>query len=601
MRVLFRSAAVVFGAVAMVLGMGQILGVGLAGANVKPVAAPQSQGHMVYRGKVNLAATAARNGSRGPARGGLYPARRLDPGDLKSEPPATVPAPNPAASTIVPRAGGANGFVGLTTADSAAVNGFDVEPPDQGLCAHRGTVLEAVNLAVRTYSESGKPLTPVLSLNRFFGLPPAVSFSHDHPTFGPFLSDPRCYYDAQTGRWFLTALEISVNPSTGAFGDRSAELIAVSQTSDPTGNYGLFSFGTTNNGGGTPAEPNCPCFGDQPRIGADANGFYISTDSYPITGAFNSNGGELYAISKQGLAAAATGAAPPPSLVAIHVGAENIGGFPANALQPAETPEHGSYAANREYFLNTPDFNGFATMGGAGAKAVVLWTLSNTSSLADASPSITLSHAILPSETYAPPVSAAQKPGPRPLGEAHGSPLAPISVNDDRMQQVEYVNGRLFSSLNTGVGPGGNADRSGVAWFVVTPNGTAGAVSKQGYLAAGEGASLMYPSIGLDQAGLGAMTFSVSGPTYYPSAAYLPFGGPAAASGPIYLNGPGVAPEDGFTCYAATGFGPSCRWGDYSASSSDGNGNIVMGNEMIAATPRDEEANWSTFISTFPR
>ena len=562
---------------------------------------PQSVGHLVYRGTVNLGRTAARAGTSAAVVGGSFPAGRVAPVHAKSAPVASVSVPNPPSTSIVSKTGGAQGFVGLTAADNGALNGFDVEPPDQGLCAHEGVVLEPVNLAVRAYSESGVALTPAVSLNGFFGLPPAVNFSHNPSTFGPFLSDPRCYYDAQTGRWFVTSLEIDVNPYTGNFGFRSSELIAVSQTTDPTGNYGLFSFDTTNDGSdGTPAEPNCPCFGDQPRIGADAHGFYISTDSYPIQGVFNSNGGELYAISKQGLAAAATGSAPLPTPVAIHVGAVPIDGYPANAVQPAETPEGGSYAPNREYFLSTPDFNGFATMGGAGARAVVLWTLSKTSSLASVSPSLTLTDAILPSEGYAPPANAAQKPGPRPLGQSLGAPLPPLSVNDDRMQQVEYLGGRLFSALNTGVGPNGTANRSGVAWFVVTPSGTGGTVSHQGYLATGNGATLLYPAIGLNQAGLGVMTFSVSGPTYYPSAAYVLFNG-TAPSGPIYNNGRGARPEDGFTCYSAEGFGPACRWGDYSAASSDGSGHIVMGDEMIPNTARDALANWGTFLSTLNR
>lgn len=479
------------------------------------------------------------------------------------------------------------------------MNGFDVEPPDQGLCAHSGVVLEAVNLAVRVYAEGGTALSATVSLNDFFALPPAVSSNGKNTTFGPFLSDPRCYYDSQTGRWFLTALEIDVNPYTGALGFRSSELIAVSQTSDPTGTYGLFSLDTTNDGSdGTPAEPNCPCFGDQPRIGADAHGFYISTDSYPIHGVFNSNGGELYASSKQGLAAAATGSAAPPALVAIHVGAIPIDGYPANAVQPAETPEGGSYAPNREYFLSTPDFNGFATMGGAGAKAVVLWTLSNTSTLSSATPLVSLTEAIVPSERYTPPVNARQKPGPRPLGDSLGAPLPPISVNDDRMQQVEYVRGKVYSALNTGIGgASGTARRSAIAWFQVSPSGTGGTVTNQGYLAAAGATSLMYPAIGLTKAGLGVMTFSVSGPTIYPSAAYVPFSG-SPTSTAITVVGPGSAPEDGFTCYAAEGFGPACRWGDYSAASSDGSGHVVVGDEMIPNTARDPLANWGTFITT---
>src|SRR6059058_273144 len=40
--------------------------------------------------------------------------------------------------------------------------------------------------------------------------------------------------------------------------------------------------------------------------------------------------------SKQGLAAAAAGSAPPPPVIAINIGAVIVGGFPANAVQPAE-------------------------------------------------------------------------------------------------------------------------------------------------------------------------------------------------------------------------------------------------------------------------
>ncbi len=567
-----------------------------AAAKAKRAGAPPSVGRLSFLGTVNLAAT-ARSNAASPSAAHFF-SRVGSPLRPKSAPRTAKAAPKPRTSDRLALSTPALGFLGLTAANSSAVNGFPVEPPDQGLCAHNGVILESVNLAARVYTTAGAPLTPTISLNQFFGLAPAVSGSGDAATFGPFISDPRCYYDAQTGRWFMTALEIDVNPSTGALGDRSSELIAVSQSSDPTGSYGLFSVDTTNNGtGGTPAEPHCPCFGDQPRIGADAHGFYISTDSYPIDGSFNSNGGELYAISKQGLAAAATGSTPPLSLVAIHIGAVLIGHFPANAVQPAETPQGGSYAADREYFLSTPDFNGFATMGGAGAKSVVLWTLSNTSTLSSATPALTLTDAILPSERYTPPVNATQKPGPFPLGDSLGAPLAPISVNDDRMQQVEYVGGNLYSALNTGIG-GSSRDRpSGIAWFRVTPSATNGTVTSQGYLAAGKGASLMYPAIGLDTTGRGVMTFSVSGPTIYPSAAYVPFSGRPTTE-TITVVGSGVGPEDGFTCYEAEGFGPACRWGDYSAASSDGSGHVVMGDEMIPAADRDPLANWGTFITT---
>ena len=590
-----RIARVAAAAAAALCVIGVLTAGTAAAAASKVAAAPRTTTHLTFRGTVNLAALAATSSRTSSAKN-----RVGTPLHTKSRPGAAAirtANPTPGSTPLRTLTGPPLGFVGLTTVDSSAVNGFDVEPPDQGLCATANTAMETVNLALAVYTENGMTLLHPVSLNEFFGLAPAVTSNGRTTTFGPFLSDPRCYYDAQTQRWFVTVLEIDVNPVTGDFGHRSSELIAVSQTSDPTGGYGLFSIDSTNDGtNGTPSQPNCPCLGDQPRIGADANGFYISTDSYPIQGLFNSNGGMLYAMSKQGLAAAAAGSAPPPPVIAINIGAVIIGGFPANAAQPAETPQGASYASDREYFLSTPDFNGFATSGGVGASSVVLWTLLNTSSLGSSPSSVTLTDAIVPSEPFTPPVPANQKSGPHPLGESLGDPVEPISVNDDRMQQVQYLKGVVYSSLNTGVGSGGGT-RSGVAWFAVKTNGTNGTMAHQGYLATGNGASLMYPAIGLLKSGRGAMTFSVSGPSNYPSAAYIPFA-TSPTGGVITVLSPGALPEDGFTCYAQFTFGPPCRWGDYSAASSDGNGHIVMGDEMIANTSRDPDANWDTYIST---
>ena len=328
------------------------------------------------------------------------------------------------------------------------------------------------------------------------------------------------------------------------------------------------------------------------------NGFYISDDVYSINNlSANSDGGFLYAISKQGLVnAAASGGQGTPPYVGIWLGAVQIGGYPANAVQPAETPQKATQPSNKEYFLSTPDFNGFATSGGAGASSLVLWTLLNTSTLNSSSPALTLTDAIVPSEPFTPPVNAKQKSGPHPLGQSLGDPVEPISVNDDRMQQVQYLAGHVYSSLNTGVGSGTSA-RSGVAWFNVATSGTNGTVARQGYLATGNGNSLAYPAIGLNPGGLGVMTFSVAGPNVYPSAAYVPFNnGPTGNA--IVVDGPGTLPEDGFTCYPEYTFGPPCRWGDYSAATADGAGHIVTGDEMITNVQRDPIANWDTYIDT---
>ena len=74
-------------------------------------------------------------------------------------------------------------------------------------------------------------------------------------------------------------------------------------------------------------------------------------------------------------------------------------------------------------------------------------------------------------------------------------------------------------------------------------------VTAQGYVRVGN-QNLIYPVIAVNPSGDGYMAFALSGPKYYPSAAYMTFT-PAGPSGNVMIAAPGVAPEDGFTCYAA--------------------------------------------------
>ena len=150
---------------------------------------------------------------------------------------ARVPSshvPRPGALPIVDATGagfdGLNHFDQRTAGTGDYVNTqFSVEPPDQALCVGNGFVVEAVNSAARVRSATGADLSGVVSLSQFWGLAPEV-VRPDGP-FGPFISDPRCYYDPDTGRFFAAELELDTDPATGAFGDHSSTLLAVSKTS----------------------------------------------------------------------------------------------------------------------------------------------------------------------------------------------------------------------------------------------------------------------------------------------------------------------------------------------------------------------------------
>src|SRR5215472_14665076 len=58
-------------------------------------------------------------------------------------------------------------------------------------------------------------LTGAVALNDFFGLAPEIDRNANPTVYGLYISDPRVYFDPQTGRFHLTVLEIDVDPATG--------------------------------------------------------------------------------------------------------------------------------------------------------------------------------------------------------------------------------------------------------------------------------------------------------------------------------------------------------------------------------------------------
>lgn len=501
--------------------------------------------------------------------------------------------PTPATQAVVGPDPGFFGFAGLTHRDQRLAGTgaytntqFSLEPPDQGLCVGNGFVLETVNDALAVYDTSGNRLSGPTAFSQFFGLPPEIVRSNPL-VFGPFLSDPKCYFDPDTQRWFITLLEIATNSSTGAFANNASQLIAVSQTPDPTGGYGLFSFDTTDAG-----NTGCPCFGDQPLIGADTNGFYISTNEFPLhTTGFN--GAQIYAMSKTALAAGTL-----PTVVHFNAGTiptPDSGGI-WKSVQPATSPHFNqdSQAENgTEFFLSALDFFRLND------NRVTVWALTNTASLNALTPSVGLQDVVIASEVYGRPPSAAQKPGPIPLGTAVSGSLERLRANDDRMNQVVFSAGNLWSGVNTIVALNSGI-QDGIAYFAVAPSLGNGVLSAdmtfQGYVAV-NGENVLFPSIGVNSNGEAVAAFTLVGPDFFPSGAYAPLG---ATTGNVRLAGPGAAPEDGFSGYPFFGGNGVARWGDYTAAVADSFGNIWTAVEFIPNLPRTTFANWGTFIGMVP-
>ncbi len=559
-------------------------------------------------------------------------------------PYASLGGANAKGSAVVGSGGIAQGFPGIDIVQQASAGtgeysgtGNGLEPPDQALCVGNGYVVEGVNDALRIFDARGIPLTPPILMNQFYKELPFTTFGATS-----FLADPKCIYDADTRRFFMTMLQADM-PVFGVFG-RAHNLLAVSKTSDPTEEWYLYRFDVTNDGlMGTPLHPTCPCIGDQPLIGADKYGFYISTNEYsdleivpveppPLTKEplarlytlpdFRNGQAQLYAFPKAKLVKGESMPFVELDTADIAVPSTAELGSIWSSLQPAFQPpgDGTSLPANGvEYFLSRTPKVDYST---APSSEIEVWAWTNTASLNSAEPKLELQHTTLKtSDTYTFPDSASQKDGPTPLGDGclpDPCELEKLNANDDRMNQVMLTNGHLWSALNTLLPPinengeGQEIDpRTGIMYFDVKPAIVDGKLTasmvRDGYVNVPR-QSVLFPSIAASPKGPVVMSFSLSGVDHYPSAAWARLDGMAKGEAPlVHISAAGVAPEDGFTGYCVQGIlsnlagqcteGKS-RWGDYSASVVDEHGCIWSGVEYISGLRRLAGAgNWSTFVT----
>ncbi|HXQ62343.1 MAG TPA: hypothetical protein VN796_08410 [Acidimicrobiales bacterium] len=555
---------------------------GVAAATSSPVTVSTFTPNLTLVGSVDLSTLPVTPTHVATAAQGTAPqVDRSAPGGHIADPQAAAHRPKgtvtstPGASTspvTSQNVRGESGFVGLTGPSQAAANGgLDLEPPDQGLCAGGGYVTEFINNALTIYQPDGVQLLPVIP-----------SYAIFKQTSTAFFSDPRCYYDAPTQRWFLQEFIVGTVGKDGKSTSPSLQFLAVSDTADPTGSYSIWSIDTTDT-----STANCPCFGDYDQIGADDNGIYIATDEFAIAGN-GYNGVVLYALSKELIETFSSTGIPPVAfgyrLTQDYFGQPYI-------VSPSETPQGARFAPNTEYFVES---NGDALSD----NHLAVYALTDTSLLAaPAAPGLSATE--VTSEAYAAPFDAKQAPGSRPLGTSVQDPEGQLQADFDAVMQVTSLKGHVYGELNTSTTGGHDA----AAWFILKTKASGSkltaTVVHQGYVAP-QGLSVLYPITALDASGKGDMAFAVSGTTDHPSAAYISYGA-QGPTGPVRIASAGVAPEDSFTCYAAF-VGPSyggCRWGDYSMGVASG-GRVYMATEMIPSASRDYLTNWGTYVWSAP-
>ena len=336
--------------------------------------------------------------------------RRIPRSQSTAAPAATAPPQASAKALSTTSTPLLANFNGVSSRDSAVTNfGQEFEPPDQGLCAGNGFVVEMVNSAYTVYRPNGTVVTGPFNVNGPFD-----------EGLTEFTSDPRCQYDAATHTWFASILFISADNKS------SHEDLAVNSSGDPTTPWTTYRIDTTDTGGKTgPKHPGCPCFGDQPTLGIDSSNVYITTNEFSILGP-QFNGAQIYAIAKSDLI---TPQPQPPSTPAhfVHFDKLSIGGTVAASVQPALTTGN----APAEFFLNSLDPNGTFD------QRIGVWAMTNRGVVATGGKP-TLSSEVISTEAYGVPPQAEQK-GSQTL----------IDSGDDRMQQVQYIGGDVWGALDT--------------------------------------------------------------------------------------------------------------------------------------------------------
>ena len=298
---------------------------------------------------------------------------------------------------------------------------------------------------------------------------------------GDFLSDPKCYWDPVGQRFIQTILEVDApgNFNGAAPFNRTHVLIAVSQTSDPTGKWNLYSLDTSDDGRTAPrrtlAARACRTSRCSAPTGTGCSSTPTSSRTTPASSSTEArftrsdgpaleSGASSVGFDHLNVGTVPTGDANLPFWGSIQ---------PSTSIDPGRGTELLMTGGPEDTFQNNAPLD----------NRIAVWSLTGTGSLGNKKPSVALRHVVLTSETYGLPINtgATQKDGPTPLRDALGDvdPLETINANDSRMNQVVDVDGVLYGGVNTTVTSATGPSRVGIAFFVVTAVGTPGGIVAQ--------------------------------------------------------------------------------------------------------------------------
>jgi hypothetical protein len=419
------------------------------------------------------------------------------------------------------------GFAGVTLVQQVTALGNDqaVTPPDTQIAAGPDSLLEMVNSSGSVWTKSGG-LVKIFDLNSFFPVPAGYTFS-----------DPRVLYDAISGRWFASGVAF-VTPSYG-----SVLVFAVSDTSDPTGTWHVYSADNSSN-----------VTHDQPKIGVSADKVAFSFNDFLNAAFFQ--GASTWVFGK---AAMLAGASSIPGQ-AVGPDSRRVSIVPAIELTSTSTEfmaynnsDCGYSGCNAGY----PSI-GIVALTGDPSIGTLAWSESD------------------------PAIAGTSQP---PAADQPGIPGS-IQTNDDRFLTAVWQNGTLWVDGNDAcTPPGDTAIRPCPRLIQVS---TAGSTVNQNFDLGSTGNDLYYPAVQLDSAGDMYVVYNISSTSQDVSVRLT--GQPTGSAPQFVVPAQTIQAGQGlYTC--------ATRWGDYSGSALDPSNpsSVWLAAEFAGASSTN--CNWATFIS----
>ena len=421
----------------------------------------------------------------------------MPPGAIKKYQPDSLKNSQPSNSVAAASPAALNNFIGLN--DNATTI-----PPDVHGEAGPNHLMVVHNSEFLVSDKAGALITKLSSTAFWSGVSPAGA------------GDPHINYNKYTNRWMMVA-QSNVAAT-------SALLVAVSQTSDPTGNWARYAFDVD--------ATNTNWF-DYPLVGFNQNWLVIAANNFTVA-ASTFAGSQIYIFDMAALSAGA----------AVNFGAN------AQVIQNA-TGQGGSLSPVTVYETGAPTntMNILQTWNGSAAAL-------RLTSLTGNIPSV-----VWNTGTAVFPIGPTPWAGTSGVTNNNSSPQAtePRKINsgDNRMCNTVMVNGKIWGVHHVFL-PQATPDRAAIQWWQLQADGT---VLQNGFIDDGvPDVHRTYPSIAVNTNEEVLIGYSKSTTTGFVSGAYS-FRNSSTLPNTMDNE---VVYKNGLAAYWKDFGGARCRWGDYS-------------------------------------